>query len=72
MEHHLLANILKHKYKMQNSSFIALDRIQAPTTGEDWDTNILISEIKWIYRLQGCVESSLNDAVSYKPFLQTD
>lgn len=62
--------VFRHDYKMSKVSFTALDRVHIPDRGGDWNKTLLQWEQRWIFRLLASTYPSLNESISFAPFLQ--
>lgn len=60
---------LDHDYSFEGLSFLPLAIMTKSARGGDWDKQLLQVETKWIFKLQAHTSPSLNDSISYAPFL---
>ena len=58
-----------HSYRMPQINFTVLDRIHIPKRGGDWYKVLLQREMRWIRHLDATSIPGLNEAESFRPFL---
>lgn len=61
---------LVHHGVFPKIKFLILDRVHPNLRGGDWNKSLLQLELRWIYNLKANQPPGLNDAVSFKPFLE--
>lgn len=59
-----------HTGNFPRVSFFILYRVHPGLRSGDWNKILLQKEQKWIYRLQATKPPGLNDAISFRPFLE--
>lgn len=59
-----------HAGSFPRVSFLILDSVHPGLRGGEWNKILLQKEQKWIYHLQATKPLGLNDAISFRPFLE--
>lgn len=59
-----------HGYRMPSVNFTVVDRVHVPLRGGDWNKILLQREMRWIRHLNATTPPGLNEAESFRPFLE--
>lgn len=60
-----------HNGRFPKITFLILDCIHPNPRGGDWNKSLLQIELRWIHRLKATQPPGLNEAICFKPFLES-